>query len=746
MAPSTPTGRRSKDTIIEGVRLGGLSASAWRQIVDSAVDTAIISVDLAGRVQTWSAGAARLLGWTEPEMRGRSLDQLFTEEDRTGGLLEREMAEAVAAGRGGGEEGWRVRKGGERFWAVGELSPILDEQGRHIGYVKVLRDRTAQREAELALREQTRALEILNRTASALVSQSDLHEVVQIVTDAGVALTGAQFGAFFYNVVDERGESYMLYTLSGVPRERFSQFPMPRNTAVFAPTFEGEGIVRSDDITQDPRYGHNPPHRGMPPGHLPVRSYLAVPVASRSGEVIGGLFFGHAEIGVFGERAEQLLIGLAGEAAVAIDNARLTANAQRELAVRRQAEEALRELNATLEQQVAERTRQVEQQADALRQAQKMEAVGQLTGGVAHDFNNLLQVIVGNLEVIRRTLPPDASRALRALNAAVNGAKGAASLTQRLLAFARRQPLDPRPLNANVLVNGMADLLQRTLGETISIQTVLGAGLWPIEADANQLENTILNLAVNARDAMPGGGRLTIETANAHIDDAYAGTHVEVTPGHYAMISVSDTGVGMDRATIERAFEPFFTTKPVGKGTGLGLSQVYGFVKQSGGHVKIYSEVGIGTTVRIYLPRMAGAAQDDASAVSAPVPRGEGREKILVLEDHDDVRAQSVEALRELGYEVLEAADGPKALAIMAAHGDIDLLFTDVVLPGGMSGAQVAAQAKVRWPRLRVLFTTGSARNAIVHHGRLDMGVHLITKPFSFEALASKIRQVLDAG
>jgi signal transduction histidine kinase len=678
-------------------------------------------------------------------MRGESLERLFTDEDRAGGRLAREMSEALAHGRGGGDEGCRLRKDGSRFWAVGELSPIRDAAGAHIGFVKVLRDRTAQRRAEEALHEETRALEILNRTGLALSSRSDLHEVVQVATEAGVELTGAQFGAFFYNVMNEKGESYMLYTIAGVPREHFEHFPMPRNTEVFAPTFSGKGIVRSDDITRDPRYGRNAPYHGMPKGHLPVRSYLAVPVASRAGEVIGGLFFGHERVAVFAEREERLVQGLAGEAAVAIDNARLAASVQQELAVRRQAEEALRELNATLERQVEERTREVETQAAALRQAQKMEAVGQLTGGVAHDFNNLLQVIVGNIEIARRLLPPDTDRALRALNSAANGAKGAAALTQRLLAFARRQPLDPRPLNANVLVNGMTELLQRALGETISIQTVLGAGLWPIEADANQLENTILNLAVNARDAMPHGGRLTIETANAHIDDAYAAAHAEVTPGQYALISVSDTGEGMDRGTVDRAFEPFFTTKPVGKGTGLGLSQVYGFVKQSGGHVKIYSEVGIGTTVRIYLPRLKAAADAEPAAAPSPVPRGAGQEKILVVEDHEDVRAHSVEVLRDLGYLVFEAADGPAALDLLAAHGDFDLLFTDVVLPAGMTGAQVAAEAKARWPRLKILFTTGYARNAIVHHGRLDVGVHLLTKPFSHDALATKVRQVLDA-
>jgi PAS domain S-box-containing protein len=726
---------------------GDLSPGEWRQIVDSAVDTAIISIDRAGRVVTWSAGARRLFGWTEDEMRGGTLERLFTEADRTSDRLGGEMRDAAQSGRGGGEEGWRVRKDGTTFWAVGEMSPIRDARGAHIGFVKVVRDRTQQRDAEQALREETRALEILNRAGSALAAETDLHRLVQIITDAGVELTGAEFGAFFYNVLDKAGESYMLYTLSGVPREKFERFPMPRNTAVFGPTFKGEGIVRSHDITKDPRYGHNAPYHGMPEGHLPVRSYLAVPVISRTNEVIGGLFFGHATPGMFSERSERSLSGLAAEAAVALDNARLTDSVQRELDERKRAEVALRELNATLEQQIAERTRQIAAQAEALRQSQKMEAVGQLTGGVAHDFNNLLQVIMANLELIRRLLGPDEARALRAVAAAMNGTKGAAALTQRLLAFARRQPLDPKPINLNVLVNGMSELLHRTLGETIDIETVLAAGLWQVEVDANQLENTIINLAVNARDAMPGGGRLTIETANSHIDTVYASTNPEAVAGQYVMLSVSDTGQGMDAETIGRAFEPFFTTKPVGQGTGLGLSQVYGFVKQSGGHVKIYSEVGLGTTIRIYLPRFFGGRVDREDA-GAPMsaPDKAQQERILVVEDHEDVRAQSVTSLRELGYVVFEAVDARAALRVLEQErGAIRLLFTDVVLPSGISGAELAAQATARWPSLRVLFTTGYARNAIVHHGRLDAGVHLLTKPFSFDELASKVRDVLAA-
>jgi PAS domain S-box-containing protein len=415
-----------------------------------------------------------------------------------------------------------------------------------------------------------------------------------------------------------------------------------------------------------------------------------------------------------------------------------------DITVARQAEIALQDLNATLEQQVTERTRELHERDEALRQAQKMEVIGQLTGGVAHDFNNLLQVVVGNLEILQRNLPTDAGRLRRSADNAMNGALRASTLTQRLLAFSRRQPLDPRPLDPNKLVSDMSELLHRTLGETIAVEAVLAAGLWSVDADANQLESAILNLALNARDAMPDGGRLTIETANTRIDDGYALTHAEVLPGQYVVICVSDTGTGMSRETLARVFEPFFTTKEPGKGTGLGLSMVYGFVKQSGGHVQIYSEVGQGTTVKVYLPRLIGAVQEEETAEAAIVPEGTRDETILVVEDDDDVRTYSVEILRELGYRVLEAHDGPSALRLLQRQSRVDLLFTDVVLPGGLNGADLSRAARALKPGLRVLFTTGYARDAIVHHGRLDAGVQLITKPFSYAGLATKVRDVLD--
>ncbi|WP_242126322.1 ATP-binding protein [Sphingobium sp. Sx8-8] len=382
----------------------------------------------------------------------------------------------------------------------------------------------------------------------------------------------------------------------------------------------------------------------------------------------------------------------------------------------------------------------------ALRQAQKMETLGQLTGGVAHDFNNLLQIVTGNLELMQRGLGKHQTRMRRAVDNAMQGAQRGVMLTQRLLAFSRRQPLAPERADPNRLVQGMSEMVARALGETIEVETIQCAGAWPVEIDVNQMENALLNLTVNARDAMPQGGKLTIEVANTHIDEAYAAQETEVTPGQYVMICVSDTGEGMDADTLSHAIEPFFTTKEVGRGTGLGLSMVYGFIKQSGGHIRVYSEPGRGTSVKIYLPRFHGPLPDnDTGTVHVQTPECHGDETILVCEDDEKVRAYAVDVLRELGYRVIEAGDGAAALAALdEASPPVDLLFTDVVLPGGMTGADISREAKARHPGLKVLFATGYARNAIIHHGRLDPGVELLTKPFTYAELAAKVREMLD--
>ncbi|MEN3953351.1 PAS domain S-box protein [Iodidimonas sp. SYSU 1G8] len=388
--------------------------------------------------------------------------------------------------------------------------------------------------------------------------------------------------------------------------------------------------------------------------------------------------------------------------------------------------------------------RDVTNQVDAeirLRQAQRLEALGQLTGGVAHDFNNLLTVILGNAEFLAEEL--DTAADLRGLALSIqHAAERGAALNNRLLAFARRQALEPKVTEVNTLIGGMDPLLRRTLGEHIEIETVRGGGLWRALVDPAQLEAALLNLCLNARDAMPQGGRLTIETANTHLDRAYAALHDEVVAGQYVMIAVADTGAGMTPEVMARAFEPFFTTKDVGKGSGLGLSMVYGFAKQSGGHIKIYSELGQGTVAKLYLPRTL-QPQPEVRAPTGALARG-GTECILLVEDDDLVRDHVSDQLKTFGYRVVAVANGPDALEALQEMADFDLLFTDVVMPRGLNGRQLAAQARMLRPNLPVLFTSGYTENAIIHHGRLDPGVHLLAKPYRREELGHKVREVLD--
>ena len=387
----------------------------------------------------------------------------------------------------------------------------------------------------------------------------------------------------------------------------------------------------------------------------------------------------------------------------------------------------------------------------SLRQAQKMEAIGQLTGGVAHDFNNLLTLVIGGLDMMERQfaiLPdgPESQRIRRAQAAAMEGARRAAKLTQHLLAFARQQPLEPMVIDPNTLVSETSGMLRRTIGEQVELETVLAGGLWRIEVDPVQLENALLNLAVNARDAMPDGGKLTIETHNAHLDDAYVATVTEtLPPGQYVMIAVTDTGTGMDQETLGRVFEPFFTTKAIGKGTGHGLSQVYGFARQSGGHIRLYSEPGHGTSVKIYLPRSEAAAAERDTVARIDPAALRGSERVLVVEDHDDLRDYVRGILGELGYQVESASTGGEALKILRDDQEFDLMLTDVVLPGGMTGRELADEAARRRPGMKVIFMTGYAGNAIVHDGRVQKGLHLISKPFTFSQLGAKVRKVLDS-
>jgi PAS domain S-box-containing protein len=380
---------------------------------------------------------------------------------------------------------------------------------------------------------------------------------------------------------------------------------------------------------------------------------------------------------------------------------------------------------------------------EALRQAQKMEAIGQLTGGIAHDFNNLLAGISGSLELLERRLAQGRLAGVeRYIGAAQTSARRAAALTQRLLAFSRRQTLDPKPTDVNRLIAGMEELVRRTGGPGVKLEVVGAGGLWVTEIDPSQLENAVLNLCINARDAMPHGGRITIETANKWLDQR-AARERELPPGQYISLCVTDTGTGMTPAVIAQAFDPFFTTKPIGQGTGLGLSMIHGFVRQSGGQVRIYSELGKGTTVCLYLPRFAGEIPADETDTPPVADPGHG-ETVLVIDDDPSVRMVLIEVLREAGYVTLEAADGPTGLKILQSDVRVNLLITDVGLPGGMNGRQVADAARVARPGLKVLFVTGYAENAAIGHGHLDPGMHVIAKPFVMAELGMKVREMIE--
>ena len=417
---------------------------------------------------------------------------------------------------------------------------------------------------------------------------------------------------------------------------------------------------------------------------------------------------------------------------------------------RRQMEAALHRWNETLEDRVADRTRalELEQQERAaaeekLRQSQKMEAVGQLTGGLAHDFNNLLTGIVGSLELMQTRITQGRTGELgRYIGAAMTAANRAAALTHRLLAFSRRQTLDPKLIHASQLVGGLEELLRRTVGPGIRVETVLPADIAPILCDPNQLENALLNLAINARDAMPDGGTLRIETAEARVDQVF-GMQRDMPPGEYVVLSVTDTGTGMPPDVVARAFDPFFTTKPLGEGTGLGLSMIYGFTNQSGGQVRIHSHEGIGTTVSIYLPAHRGTVEAVAAAPDTATPRAEAGETVLVVDDESVVRMLIVEVLQELGYTAIEAVEGTSGLRQVERHPRLDLLVTDVGLPGSMNGRQLADAARVRHPGLKVLFITGFAESVAVGGDALAPGMQLMTKPFTMDALAARIRSML---
>ena len=477
------------------------------------------------------------------------------------------------------------------------------------------------------------------------------------------------------------------------------------------------------DIAHDPLWAE---FKDLALGH-DLRACWSIPILSGNGQVLGTFAMYHRQPREPVESDLALVNLITKTAAMVIE--------------RKRAEAALRELNETLEARVVEEIAERRAAEVALQQAQKMESIGKLTGGIAHDFNNLLQIISGNLQLLQAEISAT-PKTERRITTAMAGVQRGAKLASHLLAFGRRQPLEPKVINVGRLIGGMEELLRRSIGEAIEMETVVSGSLWNAFADPTQVENAILNLAINARDAMDGVGKLTIEVRNAHLDHSYAAQNPEVEPGQYVMLAVTDTGSGIPKDILDHVFEPFFTTKAEGKGSGLGLSMVYGFVKQSGGHVKIYSEVGEGTTIRIYLPRVHD--NEDVTIGPELVDPGGGSETILVVEDDEEVRVTVTDMLRELGYKVLTAKDAGSAVPVLESGVKIDLLFTDVVMPGPVRSPELARKAKERIPDIGILFTSGYTENAIVHGGRLDAGVNLLTKPYTRQMLASRVRDVLD--
>ena len=685
-----------------------------------------------------NAAAEKLTGYTFGEMKGRPLHDVVHHKKPGGSPYPLEECPIDRAfpqrAQMSGEELF-VAPDGDFYPVAFTASPVLNEAGEPIGTVIEARNITEEKERDQALTRRSLQLQQLAETALQTASAPTLEATLEVITQAARRIVGAHQGV----VSLTRGPDWSQAINTVALTDKYAQWQdyaeMPDGSGIYAWLCEQNKPIRMTqaELEAHPRWRAFGPHAK---DHPPMRGWLAAPLIGRDGRNLGLVQLSDKEDGSeFDETDEAMLVQLAQLASAAVEQ-NLT-------------ETALREMAATLENRVAEEVAERSKAEAALRQAQKMEAVGQLTGGIAHDFNNLLTVVTGNIDMAARALDATGhsdARAQRALGNALKGAERAAALTQRLLAFSRRQPLAPKPVDPDRLVAGMSDLVHRALGETVKLEIVTSPGLWRVEADPNQLEAAILNLAVNARDAMPDGGTVTIETANARLDEAYAAEHAEVAPGQYVVIAVTDTGIGMSKETAARVFEPFFTTKEVGKGTGLGLSQVYGFTKQSGGHVKVYSEEGHGTTVKIYLPRLMSDAQAEDEAESPGVEKSRAQETILVVEDDDDVRAYTVECLRELGYRVIEAHDGTAALRLLERQEKpIDLLFTDVVMPG-MTGRELADRARETQPDLKVLYTSGYTRNAIVHGGRLDEGVEMIGKPFTYAMLAEKVADMLEQG
>jgi len=797
-----------------------------QQVIENAIDFAIVVMDREGLVTDWNQGARKIFGWSRQEMLGASADRLFTAEDRARDRPREEMRLALAHGQAD-DERWHARRDGGRFWASGELMPLRDAHGTHQGYVKILRDRTRQHETGRQLREFKDRFETLLETVETAFA------IVEVKFDAddrpvdyrfieanpaferqaGVDLQGKWVTEFAPDLERFWFDTYGRVALTGEPAnfesyaEAFGRWFDVRAIRVGEPE-ERQIAIFFNDVTD----------RRMAQDRLRESEAVArenverVQLALAAGAIIGtwhwdlptdrfavdeafATAFGlNPELGRIGLRLEEVVATVhpddkAGLVA-AIDEAIRRGGAYaHQYRVRRadgryywieangrvdhaadgtplsfpgvlldveerraaQAERdrnaaALQALNETLEQRVIERTTELMRTEEQLRQAQKMEAVGQLTGGLAHDFNNLLAGISGSLELMQARIRKGQFGELeRYIQVAQGATRRAAGLTHRLLAFSRQQTLTPKPTRVDQLVDGIEELVRRTIGPAIALEVVAADDLWPALIDPGQLENALLNLCINARDAMPDGGRITIAATNESLDAATAAAY-GLPEGPYLSLCVTDTGTGMPPEVVARVFEPFFTTKPIGQGTGLGLSMIHGFAQQSGGQVRIHSEVGRGTAVRLYMPRHHGGVEGEA-VPATPVDAGRALDgqTVLVVDDEPSVRMLVVEVLEDLGYTALQAQDSVAGLKILQSGARIDLLVTDVGLPGGMNGRQMADAARARRPDLKVLFITGYAEHGVLGSGQLEAGMHVLIKPFPVERLGTVIKELIDA-
>ncbi len=770
-----------------------------RQILDSATDYAIIATDLAGRITRWNEGASRIFGWSEQEMLGETIEHIFTPEDRASDCPRMEMRSAAQTGIGD-DERWHVRKDGTRFWAFGRVSSLRNEAGQTVGFVKVLHDQTEQRLAERRLRDSEMRFRSLAEATPGFNWTADRFGTVTYVSPHWHSYAGTDPDqpdgggwASFLHPDDRRrtleawaasvgsGELYetefRLRAADGSYRWWLSRALPTRdehgeiglwagvNTDIQTIVAAREALARSREELEAQIAERTADRNRM--WQLSTSVMLVARFDSTitavnpawtatlgwtEQELLGSSFMDLVhpdDIGWTRHEARRLS---QGATILHFENRyRHRDGSYRWLAWTAVPDETFihavgRDVTADKEQAAA-----LARTEEALRQSQKMEAVGQLTGGIAHDFNNLLTAIAGSLELLQTRLKQGRLENLdRYIGSAQAAASRAAALTHRLLAFSRRQTLDPKPTRVNALVAGMEGLIQGTMGPQIEIGTVLAPAPWPTLCDPNQLENALLNLCINARDAMPDGGRLTIETANVEVDERDGREH-DMTPGDYVSITVADTGSGMTPNVAARAFDPFFTTKPLGQGTGLGLSMIYGFAKQSGGQVRLRTEPGRGTTIRVYLPRYAGPGPAEREeAASGPARRAEdgteGGEVVLVVDDEPTVRMLVNEVLQELGYAAIEAADGRSGLKILQSEARIDLLITDVGLPGGMNGRQLADAARIVRSDLKVLLITGYAENVAIGDGQLEPGMQVMTKPFALGALATRLYAMINGG